>query len=63
MQYILTEHEIKSLLLCRSYVQEMLDDLNKTAKANPNLLKNEKFKEKYKKYKEVLAIPHPWING
>lgn len=62
MQYILTEHEIKGLLLCRKYVEEMLNDLSTTAKANPKLLQNDKFKEKYKKYQEVLTLPHPWLD-
>ena len=61
MQYILEESEIKGLLLCKKYIQELYDSLSQNIENNPDLKNNNEIMDNYKKYKEALEIPHPFI--
>ena len=40
MQYILEESEIKGLLLCKKYIQELYDSLSQNIENNPELKNN-----------------------
>ena len=40
MQYILDEDEVKCLLLCRKYIEELCNNMIKSINANPKLKNN-----------------------
>ena len=62
MQYILEESELKGLLLCKKYIQELYDSLSQNIENNPELKNNKGIMDNYEKYKEALEIPHPFIS-
>lgn len=61
MQYILEESKIKGLLLCKKYIQELYDFLSQNIENNPELKNNKGIMDNYKKYKDALEFPHPFI--
>lgn len=61
MQYILSEEEMKSLLLCRKYIQELYDSLEQSINIDPNVKNNQTLMNNYKKYKEALQYSHPFV--
>lgn len=52
MQYILEESELKGLLLCKKYIQELYDSLSQNIENNPELKNNKGIMDNYEKYKE-----------
>ena len=50
MQYILEESELKGLLLCKKYIQELYNSLSKNIENNPELKNNKGIMDNYKKY-------------
>ena len=61
MQYILDEDEVKCLLLCRKYIEELCNNMIKSINANPKLKDNKDFMENYNKYRSAIAVSHPFI--
>ena len=61
MQYILDEDEVKCLLLCRKYIEELCNNMIKSINANPKLKDNKEFMENYNKYRSAIAVSHPFI--
>lgn len=61
MQYILSEEEMKSFLLCRKYIQELYDSLDQSINTDSNVKNNQILMNNYKKYKEALQYSHPFI--
>lgn len=61
MQYIFNESEIKGLLLCRKYIQELYDSVSQNIENNPELKNNKSIMDNYKKYKEALNYSNPFI--
>ena len=61
MQYVFNESEIKGLLLCRKYIQELYDSVSQNIENNPELKNNKSIMDNYKKYKEALNYSNPFI--
>ena len=61
MQYVFNEAEIKGLLLCRKYIQELYDSLSQNIENNPELKNNKGVMDNYKKYKEALNYSNTFI--
>ena len=61
MQYIFNESEIKGLLLCRKYIQELYDSVSQNIENNPELKNNKSIMDNYKNYKEALNYSNPFI--
>ena len=55
------ESEIKGLLLCRKYIQELYDSVSQNIENNPELKNNKSIMDNYKKYKEALNYSNPFI--
>jgi len=63
MQYILSEMEVKDLLLCRKYIKEIVESMQKTLDSNPKMRENVNFIKNYEKYKKVITVSHPFISN